>query len=170
MVAPRPGDRILDIGCGPGDVVDFLPEGVHYVGFAESDTYLRSARKRFGHRAEFYCERVGDKQLQELASFDIVLAFGVLHHLDDTRALQLFRLAHQALKPGGRLFTIDGCYLQGQSFLARWLLNKDRGKNVRSEGGYRALADAVFSDVCPSLHHRLFRVPYTILVLECYRA
>ena len=36
--------------------------------------------------------------LAERGYFDIVLAFGILHHLDDAEAVQLFRIAHDALK------------------------------------------------------------------------
>jgi 2-polyprenyl-3-methyl-5-hydroxy-6-metoxy-1,4-benzoquinol methylase len=168
-VRPRPGQRILDIGCGPGDVLGFLPPGVRYVGFDESKAYIHAARTRFGHRGEFYCERVEEKNLENHASFDIVLAFGILHHLDDTEALHLFRLAHHALKPGGSLFTLDGCYTPNQSPLARWLLSMDRGKNVRTEEGYRELAATTFADVRLVLRHDLFRIPYTLLVLECRR-
>jgi len=31
-IRPRDGDRILDIGCGPGDILEFLPS-VEYLGF-----------------------------------------------------------------------------------------------------------------------------------------
>jgi SAM-dependent methyltransferase len=168
-VKPREGDRILDIGCGPGDVVGFLLPGVRYVGFDESAAYIRAARRRFGDRAEFHCQRVAEKTLESQGEFDIVLAFGILHHLDDAEALDLFRLASRGLKPGGRLFTLDGCYAPGQSRLARWLLARDRGKNVRTEEGYLKLAREVYTDVTPTLRHDLFRIPYTILILECRR-
>ena len=42
-VRPKAGDHILDIGCGPGDVVGFLPEGVRYVGFDEQRRIWREA-------------------------------------------------------------------------------------------------------------------------------
>lgn len=42
------------------------------------------------------------------AYFDIVLVVGVLHHLDDTEALQLCQLAQAGLKSGGTLITLDG--------------------------------------------------------------
>ena len=117
-VRPRWGDRVLDIGCGPGDVVRFLRPGVEYVGFDESPAYIRTARRRYGRRAIFHCDRVRDKTLEEQASFDFVLAFGILHHLDDPEALDLFKLAFQALRPGGRLFTLDGCYMPDQAPMA----------------------------------------------------
>jgi SAM-dependent methyltransferase len=166
-VGPAAGDRILDIGCGPGDVVGYLPPGTRYVGFDESEEYIRAARNRFGDRAEFHCARVEEQSLEAQGEFDIVLAFGILHHLDDPEALQLFRLAARGLRPGGRLFTLDGCYVPGQSRVARWLLARDRGKNVRTEDEYLRLARTVYADVRPAIRHDLFRIPYTILVLEC---
>jgi SAM-dependent methyltransferase len=168
-VRPEPGDHILDIGCGPGYVVRFLPAGVRYVGFDESAVYIRAARRRYGQRAVFHCERVREKTLAEGVYFDSVLAFGILHHLDDREALDLFRLALQGLRPGGRLFTLDGCYVPGQSAVARWLLDKDRGKNIRTREEYVRLAQTVFADVSASIRHDLFWVPYTALVLECRR-
>jgi len=169
IVRPRWGDRILDIGCGPGDVVRYLRPGVEYVGFDENPAYIRTAQRRYGRRAVFHCDRVHSKILEEEGSFDIVFAFGILHHLDDSEALDLFRLAFQALAPGGRLFTLDGCYEADQSSVARWLLDKDRGKNVRTRKEYLRLAEDVFFNVSDVIRHDIFWVPYTALILECRR-
>ena len=51
----KPGDRILDVGCGPAYYFDRLPE-VSYVGFDTSAPYIAYARKRYGDRGEFRCE------------------------------------------------------------------------------------------------------------------
>ncbi|HEX5269528.1 MAG TPA: class I SAM-dependent methyltransferase [Gemmataceae bacterium] len=166
-VRPQPGERVLDIGCGPGDVVRFLPDGVHYVGFDENPAYIRSAQKAFAGRAEFYCERVGAATLERLPEFDVVMALGILHHLGDEEALHLFRLAQAAVRPGGRVFTLDGCFVPEQSWMARWLLTKDRGKNVRTPEEYMRLARAVFPEVKPTVRFDLCRIPNTGLILEC---
>ncbi|RKZ72106.1 MAG: hypothetical protein DRQ57_17815, partial [Gammaproteobacteria bacterium] len=49
-----------------------------------------------------------------------------MHHLDDAETLQLFKIAHAALKNGGRLITMDGVFMEKQSPIARWIISKDR--------------------------------------------
>ncbi|HJX93944.1 MAG TPA: methyltransferase domain-containing protein [Pyrinomonadaceae bacterium] len=167
-VRPTAGDRVLDIGCGPGDIVPYLPD-VHYVGFDESESYIRRAQARYSDRATFICERVRSHTLKEQASFDIVLAVGVLHHLDDNEALKLFELAWAALKPGGRLVTYDGCFVPDQSYLARFFISRDRGQHVRTREEYLNLASSVFAQVDVSIRHDIMRIPYTIIILRSQR-
>jgi len=166
-VKPIRGDRILDIGCGPADVLNYLPE-VNYTGLDISPDYIRSAQRRFGARGRFLCGDVGLASLEaEEDNFDLVLATGVLHHLDDTQTARLFDLARRVLCSTGRLITYDGCYVPQQSRVARWLLAKDRGKFVRSREDYLKLASAHFTKVAPYLRHDLLRVPYTHLIMCC---
>lgn len=163
----RPGNRILEIGCGPGTIVPFLPE-VEYVGFDLSPEYIAQARKKFP-RAKFVCERVSEYNLPQRNYFDIVLALGIVHHLDDSEAQQLFHIAHDALRPGGKLVTLDGVWTEHQSRSARYLLARDRGQFVRSQEQYVSLASQVFSKIAPSIRHDLLRIPYTHIILECGR-
>ncbi|HKW28729.1 MAG TPA: class I SAM-dependent methyltransferase [Verrucomicrobiae bacterium] len=166
-VKPAPGDRTLDLGCGPADVLDFLP-AVNYTGLDISPQYIEAAKKRYGSRGRFLCGDVGVATLEaERGNFDLVLATGVLHHLDDAQVTRLFDLARRVLRPTGRLITFDGCYVPRQSRVARWLLARDRGKFVRSEEDYLRLASAHFAKVEPYLRHDLLRVPYTHLILRC---
>jgi len=167
-IRPREGDRILDIGCGPADILDSLPR-VDYHGFDLSQQYIDSARRRFGSRGHFQVARVSIELLRNYSGFDLVLATGVLHHLDDTEAIDLFRVAKAALKPNGRLITLDGCFLEHQSRVARHLLSRDRGKHVRNEMGYVELAKTVFTNVRPFLTSELLRIPYTHVILECWQ-
>ena len=82
----------------------YLPQ-VEYLGFDLSSTYIETARKRFP-RAQFICERVSRFSVAEQQKgFDVVLALGVVHHLDDQEARQLFQVAYDALKTGGKLIT-----------------------------------------------------------------
>jgi len=167
-IQPKTGDRILDIGCGPADLISFMPK-VEYIGFDLSQDYINSAQNKYGYRASFFCEEVNLVNLQKKDYFDIVLAIGVLHHLDDSEALKLFELAKAALKPKGRLITFDGVYTKNQSSIARWIISKDRGQNVRTKEGYLNLASVQFLDIATHIRHDLLRIPYTHIILECIK-
>ena len=167
-IRPRAGDRVLDIGCGPADIIEALP-AVDYHGFDLSADYIASARKRFGSKGQFHVEAVNAELVKRYAGFDLVIATGVVHHLTDQEAVDLFRVAYAALKPGGRLVTLDGCFEARQSFFARTMLRNDRGKYVRDEQAYVALARQVFSDITPIMTTDLLRIPYTHLIMECRR-
>jgi SAM-dependent methyltransferase len=165
-IRPRDGDRILDIGCGPGDILEFLPS-VRYLGFDVNQRYIQKATKRFGDRGTFFCKKLSREIGKELSDFDIILATGILHHLDNDEALKLFELAQATLKPGGRLITWDGCYTKGQSLVERLILSTDRGRYVRTKDEYLALASQIFKNIKAHVYHDLLRIPYTIIIMEC---
>lgn len=168
-VMAKPGDRILDVGCGPADILNELPLDIHYIGFDQSEHYIESAHRRYGARGQFFAGKVDLAHIERLGAgqFDIVIAHGLLHHLDDSDATEFFALAKAALRPGGRLVTSDGCYQTGQSPIARMLLALDRGQYVRTEEAYVALASQSFSKPVASISHDSAYVPYTVVYLDC---
>lgn len=164
-IRPFSGCRILDIGCGTARILDFLPDVVYY-GFDLSYQYIDEARRRYGTRGVFNCDLMQQAVIDHLEPFDIVMAMGVLHHLDDEHAVRLMNLACSAVRAGGRLVTIDPCYADDQNAVSRFLVSRDRGQNVRSAKQYRDLASAVFSQVIGEVRHRAW-IPYTHWIMEC---
>jgi SAM-dependent methyltransferase len=164
-VRPRTGARVLDLGCGPGELVDHLGE-VRYVGVDVNDAYIARARHTFGDRAEF---RVGDATSldDDLRDFDLVLAFGVIHHLDDESALRLIGGAKAALSPGGRFVSVDPAVILDDRSAARLLVSWDRGDHVRGPAEYKRLAESMFDRVRCDVRRDLLRIPYSHCVLEC---
>src|SRR6059058_2147114 len=64
-IRPSPGDFVIDLGCGPGDILDYLPE-VRYLGLDVNPRYIQAAATRYRDRGEF---RVSSVNAAELAEF-----------------------------------------------------------------------------------------------------
>jgi cyclopropane fatty-acyl-phospholipid synthase-like methyltransferase len=165
FVKAKAGDRVVDIGCGTGDLLAYLPD-VEYVGYDISDVYIEAARKRFGPRGTFHCRLLTSSELHTMPPFDIALAVGLLHHLDDDEARTFVGMAKRALRPGGRLITIDPCLAERQNRIARLLVKADRGQNVRDRDGYLSLVQSSFSRAGATVAHRSW-IPYTHCIMEC---
>ena len=109
LLAPRAGERILEVGTGYGWVSQALWEaaGIDWVGVDRSGSMLRYLRPAAGSRPLVQADAcqlpIADN------TFDKVLCSGVLMHVDDDR-MALRQLA-RVLRPGGRLvFTINNAF------------------------------------------------------------
>jgi SAM-dependent methyltransferase len=162
----RPGQRVLDIGCGPADILSRLPADIDYVGFDLEQRYIEAARQRYGGRASFFVRAVRPDAVHDLGTFDVVIALGVLHHLDDSEADTVFASAAKVLRRGGRLVTLDGAWVKGQNPVARLMLRLDRGRHIRTPEAYLAIARRYFPDSTASVFHDLIAIPYTHCIIE----
>jgi SAM-dependent methyltransferase len=96
LLAPRPGERILDLGCGDGALTARLAErGASVVGVDTSPSLLDAARAR-GLDA-----RLADAHaLPFSGEFDAVFSNAALHWMREIDAV--LAGVRRALKPGGR--------------------------------------------------------------------
>lgn len=164
FIKARPGESVLDVGCGTADILSVMPD-VHYVGFDISSPYIEKARKRWGGRGQFRDQLLDKRALAGQGKFDLILATGLLHHMDDAEVDELFDALASGLKPGGRIVTVDGAFVAGQNPLARFVINQDRGKSIRSPEEYTKLAKQHFTDVTGWLEERTW-IPYTYWIMQ----
>lgn len=165
----RPGQVVVDVGCGTAEILKFLPDSIRYFGFDLSSSYIASAERRFGNRGRFRCADVTQLAPGEIPPCDVTISFGVLHHLDDEGARHLIDGLYDRLAPGGRLITVDPVFVPGQKRIAHELIRRDRGQNVRDCEGYLALVPERFSQRRIEPRHDLLRVPYTYAVMTSER-
>jgi trans-aconitate methyltransferase len=98
LLAPRPGERILDLGCGTGHLTAQLAAaGAEVVGIDSSAEMIKQARDSYpALRFELADARnfAGDE------AFDAVFSNAALHWIREPE--QVIRSIHHALKPEGR--------------------------------------------------------------------
>jgi trans-aconitate methyltransferase len=96
LLAPRPGERILDLGCGEGTLTQLLAEaGAQVVGVDASPEMIEAAQAR-GLDARM----VDGRKLPFEREFDAVFSNAALHWMRDLPAV--IGGVRRALKPGGR--------------------------------------------------------------------
>jgi len=103
--APKPGERVIDIGCGTGPtslrIADLVGERGEVLGVDVSEPLVEAARRNAAGRPNVQF-LLGDASQHSLGSgFDLLFSrFGVMFFADPVAA---FRHLRAALKPGGRL-------------------------------------------------------------------
>ena len=139
-----PDCRILDIGCGPGNLLEFMPTSVNYVGFDVNENYISAAIRNNADRQNALFLLGNTKEMFESpelpdASVDVAIIHGVFHHVTDDIASEMIQLAQKKLKAGGKLLTLEPVWFEGQSRFRKWVMSKDRGKNIKTEASWKQL-------------------------------
>jgi SAM-dependent methyltransferase len=141
----RPGDRVLEIGCGTGGTAIRLADGVSsYVATDFSAEMIRIAKAKLAPPSlRFHLAEAGE--LPEGGLFDAICAFNVLHLVDDLPGL--LRHLRSGLAPGGQLICKTWCFgdlpLRVRLlFRALRLLGLFPSANFLTEAGLRQLLDA----------------------------
>ena len=114
LVASRvqPGDRVLDVGCGPGYFVRMLAEAVgakgSAIGVDAAPEMIDYATRRSSHRANCRFEPGSAESLAFAdAAFDVVVSSLMLHHLPEEARLSAVREMRRVLRPGGTLLLAE---------------------------------------------------------------
>jgi SAM-dependent methyltransferase len=165
----KPGDLVVDIGCGPGHLLPHLPN-VDYHGFEPNPGYVADARRDFGHAGTFHTGLFGEDEAKQFKDVDLVIISAVLHHLSDDQVDDLYRLLSGILKSSGRIASVDPVFHEGQNPVARQLARMDRGKHVRTADQYKALVSRHFQEIEGKIITQRFPLPYSTLYMRaCHR-
>jgi ubiquinone/menaquinone biosynthesis C-methylase UbiE len=105
LLDPRPGERVLDVGCGQGVLAPAITSAhATYVGVDASPRLLATARKRHSAEGVFVladAAKLGAASDLPSGCFDAVAFLLSIQDMDPLD--EVLRAAAQVLRPGGRL-------------------------------------------------------------------
>ncbi len=102
LVQPRAGMRVVDLGCGTGELTRIVHErlaGRDTLGIDSAETMLAASREFAAPGLRFTRADIGD--FDASAAFDLIFSNAALHWIDDHRGL--FARLTRALAEGGQL-------------------------------------------------------------------
>ncbi len=144
------GRKVLDVACGPGAFSELFP-AEKYVGVDMNQRYIDYARLHY--KGTFHV--MDARRLEfEADTFDDVLVYGLLHHLNDEDARAVLGGIARALKPAGRALIIEDVPTESRLNLIGHLLHRiENGHFIRTAEEYRIL----LSDHLEKQGERFFR-------------
>ena len=101
---PQPGERVLDIGCGPGQLTAKIAQsGAEVLGIDVSPSMIKRARKNYPQIA---FEVIDATHMEFNAEFNAVFSNAALHWI--LKPVEVVSRIRNALKPGGRFLAEFG--------------------------------------------------------------
>nr|WKN36869.1 methyltransferase domain-containing protein [Tunicatimonas sp. TK19036] len=98
-LAPQPTERILDVGCGTGELTEQIRQsGAEVVGIDHSAEMIRQAQHQYPNVSFSVMDAA---QMDSLPQFDAIFSNAALHWMLDAEAV--VHQLYQHVKPGGRL-------------------------------------------------------------------
>jgi cyclopropane-fatty-acyl-phospholipid synthase len=128
----RPGERLLDIGCGWGALVIRAAQqfGAHALGVTLSRRQHEEAQRRIAEAGVADRVRVELRDYRDLRgeTFDKIVSVGMVEHVGRERLKTYFRTAYDALRDGGLFLnhgitqqSRDGKGYRGSGFIDRYV-------------------------------------------------
>jgi 2-polyprenyl-3-methyl-5-hydroxy-6-metoxy-1,4-benzoquinol methylase len=162
------GDKILEIGCGTGEMSFLLAKKsqAEVIGTDICESFITQAKKehQLGNLS-FEVMDFNNQKLLEGRKFDFIVGNGILHHLYKNLDLALLSI-RRLLKPGGRIVFLEPNILNPYCFLVfnfnsfRRLANLEPEEMAFTKGFIiRKLKAAGFSGIL--VEHRDFLLPNT---------
>jgi trans-aconitate 2-methyltransferase len=98
VLNPKPGESILDLGCGTGQLTEKIAQaGAEVIGIDRAFSMIETARQNYPH---LRFDVADARDFHVLKPLDAVFSNAVLHWIKEADAA--IASIHQALKPGGR--------------------------------------------------------------------
>ncbi|MFP7171757.1 class I SAM-dependent methyltransferase [Terribacillus halophilus] len=126
MLPDLEGKRVLDIGCGMGDLARYCAEqgALRVTAIDPSGNMLREAKNRNAHPAIEYVQTALEDAVFASGSYDVAVSSLVMHYVADYEAV--IRSIHAALKEGAvLLFSTEHPIVTARKEGKKWITDTE---------------------------------------------
>ena len=162
-VKPQNNDKILDIGCGTGNIYKYVKNS-DYTGIDLNKNYIEFAKSKY-KEGNFICDDL--KNLNFERPFSKIIGQGLLHHLSDEEVDILINNLKKIMSSGSKLITMDPYYYENQGFVSKFFCDNDRGNHIRKFEEYYDLVKEEFHKVLCIHAGKLDYSPKRFCVMIC---
>ena len=150
----KPSDRIIDVGCGSGKMVEAISKrlGINgeIIGLEPSKYLIENCKKNNLNRNVKFVQGIMEEIPYPNKSFDIVLSSLAIHHVPRKAKQKAFKEFNRILKENGRLLILDhgkpnNWILKIILFPMRWNILEYQAENFRGE--IPGMIEEVFGNV-----------------------
>ena len=159
------GIKVLDLGCGPGTSTHFFRKE-DYLGIDISKNYIDAAKSRhpnYSFECIDFTSLTIESDLVPPGGFNLILAYGLMHHLDDALCEVFFKKSFELLQPNGCIICFDGCIYPNQLKRKSIIVKADRGKYIRSPEELIHLSELAGFNCVSTIEEDSLLIPYSLL-------
>jgi 2-polyprenyl-3-methyl-5-hydroxy-6-metoxy-1,4-benzoquinol methylase len=124
LLPPRPGDNILDVGCGSGVISGFLgSKGATVVGIDTNPDAISFAEKKYAGPTVSFKLELADRISGMDGSIDKIYCLELIEHIYLPQSKAMLDCFYRLLKPGGSAFLTTPNY-HSLWPLIEWLMDR----------------------------------------------
>lgn len=166
-VRPQTGNKILELGCGAGNIYSlFKNKDVKYTGVDYNNGYISYSKKKWSSQT-FICSDV-TKDMNFDGKFDIIIGEAIMSALPDEKILEMFEIIKKCSSEKTRIVLSDMNYRKSASFIERFLMEHERNEYIRTKDDYIQLISKYFKIDKISVFEKPLRIPYQKIIFECH--
>lgn len=157
--------KILDMGCGTGIIIPYLPKNIEYLGIDCSFKYIEYVQKRNPNK-KFLCQSVC-KKITNNDVYDLVLSKNMMSALSNEQLVKMIEVIIPHCDENTKIIFSDMDYKSNACVVQRFFQSHERNRYIRSKDDYLNFLPLYFN--VENVHEisGMYRIPYSKVVFEC---